>query len=234
MSPLNQPDDAYENRMQVLLCFPPAMGRHVHLFLLASLFSALAFCCSPPQPSVSAYCDLVSNSTWIIPGDLFVADSLNIGSSLVEVQGSLLIFPNATVFVTVDDAASGKLVVSGSAALGGTLNITFISRPMSGSSSVILVNASSGTKHSFQETSATLTFQDSECYRTEITQTSSGGNNDDETPTFSILSLDTTLSEVCPHDEHNKGAIVAASTVAGIFVTLAVLFWSVSVATRQR
>lgn len=191
--------------------------------LLLLLFASIALACTPPQPWPTAYCESASNITWVIPNDVTVTDTLDIGTSQVEVHGALFVFPNATAFVTIDGKTSGQLVVLGPAVLAGTLNVTFVSRPK-GELSSVLVNASRIT-HSFQDLAAILQYSPSECDSAEVAQATDN--------TAAQLTLTATIKDECVHDQHDKGAIAAASTVAGVFVALVVVFWSASVATRR-
>lgn len=182
----------------------------------------LTLACGDPIPWPSAVCNNDTNS-WEVSGDLLVADTLNVGSSNLSVSGSLTVLPTATIVVDIDGANFGRVFAAARAALSGSLNITYKSRPLADVAALLVTSPT--LINEFQVLNTLLAYPGADCDSASAAQSTVTDGS------VSSLAMAASLP-ACAGDQVDKAAIAASSVFAGLFVLGAVGVWAGAVATR--
>lgn len=196
-----------------------------HTLLLFLAVVPLALACGDRIPWPSAVCNNDTNS-WDVAGDVLVADTLNVGSSSLSVSGSLTVLPTATILVDIDGGNFGRVIAAARAALSGSLNITYRSRPLAGVTAQVVTSPT--LINEFQVLNMLLAYPGADCDSVSVAQSTAT----DEAASSLAISSTVAPLPACAGDHVDKASIAASSVFAGLFVLGAVGVWAGAVATR--
>lgn len=178
----------------------------MHLAVLAVFvcFFACSGCQCPPQLPDDSIC---SSSAWSVSRSQWtLAGNLDIGTASLTVNGTFLQLPNATLTISWDGMAFGRLIAN-DALLSGFLRVGFLQRPPK--SLKLAVISAANIVGTFQELSALKNYS-SRCDELELS----------EEPVPATVTLAVARRDSCRESDHTPLIVVCSLCAVAVFAVI--------------